>query len=140
MKTKNINSKRVSIKASIVGVVCAISATLIMSVVASILLSTEKVSEEKLGVLVFLIQMISAFVGCVCSSAMGKGNRLIQSLTTAGLYYFVLMATTVLFLDGTFHGMLQGMGAIALGSAIPMLTRLFLRKQGNSFKIRRFSR
>lgn len=140
MKAKNINTKNISIKASVLGVLCSALITMIMAIAVSTLMYNDKIQEDLLGTSVFLIQIISALTGCTCSILIGKGNRMIQSLITVGSYYFILVAVTALLLDGTFQGMLHGLSAVMLGAAVPLVVRLFLQKKNNSMKMPHFSR
>ena len=133
MKAMGKNRNGSLVKSVVVGLVCAIVATLALTWLFAWLMQAEKIGEGKAGLCVAAILTIASFLGAMVAASAADRDRLLSCALSGLCYLIVLLSTNALFFGGQYTGvgvtLLLTMGP-SLGAA---LLGLFGKK--NKYKI-----
>ncbi len=104
----------------VIGVLIALSVTLLSAAGMAWLISTEKMHISNAPVIPAAVHLLSAFSGSWAAVLITKQQRLQITGAVAGTYFLLLLAVTVLAFGGEYKGFLWGLCATALGAAAPI--------------------
>ena len=120
------------------GALAALIIAVVSACVCAVFIQRQTVSESSSGIWVLITLALASFVGCLISSGRIGEKRIIVSAITAAVLFFVLLASGILFFDGSMHGLGGNLAAILIGAAISSL--LSIKKSTKKVKIKRRSR
>ena len=118
------------------GVLIAAAVTILSAAGLAALILGERIPQSALGPVVFVIITISTGLGTLFAAKPSVGKSAIITGTTGLVYFFLLMASGILFFDGHLKNVGIHLLAILIGAAVGTL--LVLRKKGSrrKFKLR----
>lgn len=107
----------------LIGGVCALGGTLVLSAVLAKLVDIETIPQDKIGYGIMVLLLVCAFLGANVACGKIKRQYLIVSVISAGIYFAVLISITALFFGGQYSGV--GVTAILVlcGSLLAALAR-----------------
>ena len=85
------------------------------------MIGAEIISQDKIGYCSITALLVSATIGSMTAWKKIKRHRLAVSLASAGVYYAILVAITIVFFDGKFQGLGVTLITILLGALASVL-------------------
>jgi putative membrane protein (TIGR04086 family) len=120
------------------GVFIALLIAVASACVYGILIQRQTVSESSSGIWVIVTLALASLIGCLISSGRIGEKRIIVTAITAAVLYLVLLATGILFFDGSMRGLGVNLSAVLVGAGISCL--LSIKRSSKKIKIKRWSR
>ena len=120
------------------GVLIALLIAVVSACVYAVLIQRQTVSESSTGVWMFVTLALASLIGCLISSGRIGEKRIIVCAITVAALFFVLLASGILFFDGSMRGLGGNLAAILIGAGISCL--LSMKKPTKKVKIKRRSR
>ncbi len=112
-----------------IGAAVSFGATLIISAILAMLISSGNISPNAVGYGVMGLLMISSVAGAMASTLRIEGKRLIVSTLTAAVYFLLLLCTNALIFDGMYKGIPATAMVILAGGVINALLPVGKKKQ-----------
>ena len=134
------NQSKVPVKEIAIGTVCSLTIMLMMTVIGTSMMQYEKLAENQLGIFAFVTQLLSAFIGCIVSSVIGKERRLLICVINALIYMLILGSVTIFLFEGSFDRLAPSFLAVALGAFSAFLSGNMMRKKNKKFQFPKISR
>lgn len=107
----------------LIGGACALGGTLLLSAVLAKLVDLETIPQNKIGYGIMAMLLVCAFAGANVACGKIKRQYLVVSVTSAGLYFALLMAITALFFGGQYSGVGVTAALVLCGSMLAALLR-----------------
>ena len=121
-----------------VGAGICILSTILLSIVSALLISNENLPQEATKTISVITQILSAFLGCTVAMYLVGRMPAVVSAITCGVYFLILMCGNILFMNGEFGGVGEGILSIICGGVLSVGLKLLGRKK-NKIRIPRLS-
>lgn len=121
-----------------VGAGICILSTILLSIVSALLISNENLPQEATKTISVITQILSAFLGCTVAMYLAGRMPAVVSAITCGVYFLILMCGNILFMNGEFGGVGEGILSIICGGVLSVGLKLLGRKK-NKIRIPRLS-
>ena len=121
-----------------VGAGICILSTILLSIVSALLISNENLPQEATKTISVITQILSAFLGCTVAMYLAGRMPAVVSAITCGVYFLILMCGNILFMNGEFGGVGEGILSIICGGVFSVGLKLLGRKK-NKIRIPRLS-
>ena len=108
--------------------ICVILAV-ISAVCAAIMIQNETIKQENMHLISVCTQVVSAFIGSFAASKLAGKKAAIISAITCGVYFLILLAANILFMDGQFSGVGEGLLCILGGGILSILPNFIKKKE-----------
>lgn len=106
-----------------IGLVASVIISLILIIAVTSLIQKGKLNENgNLGV--FIIRTVAALIGSLLGAGLSQKKVLPVIGSIAGGYFFVLLSVGLLFLDGSFSNVWQGLVSVVIGGALACIIKL----------------
>ena len=123
------------------GAIFGLGTAMVLSVVfvgvLTLLISKESISIQTVTLATVIMQLLSAFVGCVITGQVVYESKVLASGVVALAYYVLLIGTSALFLDGISGDFWIGFIAIAAGFMAALYLSVREKSSGKRSKRRR---
>ena len=103
------------------GAAVSMVVTILVCSLGAWLISSEILAQEYIGYCAIGALLMASILGGMTAMKRTKRKRLPVSLMNGGIYYFMLIALTILFFDGSFRGMGVTLAVVLIGSLIAVL-------------------
>ena len=120
-----------------VGIAVAIIISTILSVGLTFLVQSGRLNESN-TIGVFVIRVVSIFIGVLIATVMSANKLLPIAVIIAAGYLFILMGIAILFLDGTIKQIWSGVFSVAIGASAALIIKL--KPKANRKKSFRFKK
>ncbi len=112
-----------------IGVGICVFLTVIFAAVAAITIQNETIMQENTGLISVLTHVVSVFIGSFIAAKLAGKMPAIFSAITCGVYFLILLAVNILFMDGEFSGVGEGLLSILGGGTLSILPNFIKRKE-----------
>lgn len=116
-----------------IGAGMCILATILLSIVSAMLISNENLPQDATKTISVIALILSAFLGCTIAMYLAGRMPAVVSAITCGVYFLILICGNILFMDGEFGGVGEGILSILSGGTLSVGLKLLGRK-GNKIK------
>lgn len=115
------------------GVGVSVILAVISAVCAAIMIQNETIKQENMRLISVCTQVMSAFLGSLAASKLAGKMPAIFSAITCIVYFLLLLAANILFMDGQFSGVGEGLLCIIAGGVLSILP-IFIKKKERKHK------
>ncbi len=116
-----------------IGTGICIAITILFSIASALLISNENLPQDATKVISVIAQILSAFLGCTVAIYLAGRMPAVVTAITCCVYFLILMCGNILFMNGEFGGVGEGILSILCGGALSVGLKLLGRK-GNKIK------
>ncbi len=117
MKTKFNKETTGWVKAAIIGIAVAVIISVVLTALTAHFVLNEKVGESSVSLILFVVRFLSAGIGGLVGTSLSKEKLLPVIGVITGGYLLVLLATGIIFFDGSFHQFGSGLISVLSGGA-----------------------
>lgn len=115
MKRTSQTGTNTIIKNIMLGLLAGILVSILMILLAAFLVHNGTMTENKINLIVTPIQFVAVLIGSLLAGKRAGKKYAIICGATALLYCMILLCTTIMFFDSTFHAVGLGIGMCAAG-------------------------
>ena len=116
-----------------VGAGICIAVTILLTIGSALLISNESLPQNAMKTISAITQILSTFLGCTAAMYLAGRMPAVVSAITCGVYFLILICGNILFMNGEFGGVGEGILSILCGGALSVGLKL-LRRKGNKIK------
>ena len=135
MNKKQFNNGTNMIIQIMVGLLASLGASIVIMMIGAILLNNEIVGEASITWLTLLVWTVSVLIGTIIQKYAFAVKNILVPCATAMIYFVILIAVKMLFIESGFTGIGQGIAAILAGT-LPSVILIARNKSENSKRFR----
>lgn len=130
-RTVNQSPSRSMVRSAEMGLAAALSVSALLTLLLTSLIINGRLGEENGNALVFVIRILSVFVGGLIGASLAQGKYLpVISLVSLG-YLIMNIALGIALYDGSFRNFIGGVMSVLIGGATACLIKLIEPKRQN---------
>lgn len=103
------------------GAAVSVLVTLAVCMIGGWMIGSEMIPQEQTGYCAITALLASVILGSMAACKKTRRKKLAVCLSSAGIYYAILVAITIIFFDGSFQGMGVTLVTVVIGSLIALL-------------------